>query len=306
MVPDDGAHAAGSGAPRGEGAAEVAPECALARRRILAFLAGGQPRGEARALRTHLAGCLECDALYRAETTFVARMSREKRAARARRARGAATREPARAALAEREPGPRAVRAARAVAPAPAGLRGLVQRFCSARRGAARPRGLRLRAVLLPALALLVLGQSDRWRARPPLGFELSALSAGVAVGELELGPLAGARALEPGEIVSTGPEGRALVECAESRLVLGPGTRIALESSAARRFRLAEGALSARGPCDFVLHQGFVEVPAGAAADVSVEGSRARVRATAGEVAVSDARGRAALAAGAAAELGG
>lgn len=215
---------------------EAGPECRQARERIRAFLHGGLGARRTAALRAHLAACPVCEQVYREGVQLMGRMARD------------------RPEVGGRSSPERPVRRPRLA-------------FGATRRGS------RLRLLLMPALAILLLTQLDRIgeRARP---FALRSLEGAVQSERGLLDPTGGSLRLTGGDWCRTGPDACARLEGPDSRAELGPRTGLVIERARPDRLRLQGGTLTLSGTALLSCRAGVVEVLEGAAtAELTEEG---------------------------------
>lgn len=236
------------------------PLCARTTVVLRAFLAGRADRTRDPVVRDHLASCAACRARYEEAVEAAAHVGGARR-----RRRDEETLRTERTDELRRED-PRAQAAERAASER-------------------RARAHRLRLLLLPAAAIVLLTQLGRFGGEVPVETRPIATWIG---GEVQAGGrgLDGAddpRLLTRGQRCETGPEGSARLRTGRVTLTLGPETRLLVES--AGRFRLERGTLGFEGTCAITTHLGVLEAAEAAGTLVLVDG---RLRAAVERAAVT------------------
>lgn len=134
----------------------------------------------------------------------------------------------------------------------------------------------RLRSMLWPALAILLLAMMSRasWSKTP----QLVAQKGAVYLDGLALEPQAEAGQLVPGRACWTGPDGAAQMQSPSGRADLMGATTVAYQGSKPLRLRLERGGVRVSGNARVVLAGGLLEV-SGGVAEVVLQGSSYRLR---------------------------
>ena len=239
------------------------PPCQATEGAVAAFVAGRLSARETSRVRRHRAACPACDALWRGQVAAAASLQSRRRR--------------------EREAGERERRRTkhRRLALEAAA-------FDTGVRGGRRQRGWRLRLLLLPAFAMVLMAVIH------PLGRARRA-SLSILAGEVQLtanryGTEDPPVPLVRGDQCSTGSRARARVVGAEGSVELDQETFLVVEDEMGLRLRLESGAVAVEGSAEITSRFGVVEVEKGRAllrtlADgLELQAERGRVIATNGE----------------------
>lgn len=242
--------------------------CAALRADLGEYLQGTGSRARRRALSAHLRACGACRATFVGDLAWVSGLKRGAHAERRCRERD------------ERRARQRGLALAGAFQGRPVGLR-----------------GARLRLLILPALAILLMTSFSR---RPVSAGDVraEALVGAVWLDRLGLEPGAAPRAMLRGESCTTGTDGKARLGSNAASVELEPGAQAWLESHAPARFRLGAGHFTLSGELTATTRWGLVECEA-ATLRVRVEPDALELEVVAGSVRCFDRRGARVLTAG-------
>ncbi len=218
--------------PARQPAREGSAACDAARSRMRAFLSGDRPLAADRALRAHLDRCENCNQHYRESLLIAARVGRERRLLAERR---------------ERE-------------------FDLALHHLEGDDDVGRSKKMRrMRAMVLPFAVLVALGAMFASTGAPSkLAIQLAKGRA--TVGARDLDVHAPSRSVERGEWLTTFEDSEVALATDETRVTLGPNSRILVEDPKDLRFRLERGTLDVAGPCRICGSFGVVEVEKGSA----------------------------------------